>query len=201
MGRKLLFVLALAMSILVVQDAFAITIIEPKDFEHSDFEDKEEFGETIDDDFFGDDEDTLINKVYLLENGNYLYKHKVTPDPDEMVGGLASLLHTGFSVKGFTGEAGWDFDDASEDAFLLTLELGQLHWKPLFDWSDESIKFFFVSTLPPTIKTYVLQDLATPTHNSFTAESYAPTPEPGSMMLLGSGLAALYARRRRIQKR
>jgi hypothetical protein len=155
----------------------------------------------------------LFNYVYYNGEGEYTYVHKVKPFGDGN-----NFFSTAFPVAGFTGVAGWDFDESDSAGgcggpaaapppgcpmdllnigdFLITGGPGSsLGWTATFDNWDayERIHFFYVSTNPPTIGNYHL----TGGPRTGTAESYAPTPEPGSMLLLGSGLAALHGARRR----
>jgi hypothetical protein len=152
----------------------------------------------------------------------YTYVHKVLPTKDNNtffntafgpIGGLTNSVFSTCSAVNVC--AGWDFTQANNagadddpdfdnaDAFLLNLESGALDWTTRFNtslgnWWDtgDNIKFFYVSTNPPssTLRDYGLSASAV---SPGTAQSYAPTPEPGSMLLLGSGLAALYGARRR----
>ena len=62
-------------------------------------------------------------------------------------------------------------------------------WDPF-----EPIAFFFVSVQPPGARAY---DLLSPDFGLGTAQTLGPIPEPGSFVLLGSGLAGLYAAVRR----
>lgn len=151
------------------------------------------------------------NSVYR-NDGLYTYVHNVTPSVEN-----AAFFNTGFNVKGFTGIAGWSFGDSILRGgcggpsvtcmfgdFLIVGQAGSaspLNWfnVGLFNnWdANESIRFFFVSSLPPVDGgNYNLT--AGPTG---TAQSYAPAPEPGSLVLFGSGLLAAYgvARRRRVK--
>src|SRR5688572_2368808 len=152
------------------------------------------------------------NSVYR-NDGLYTYVHNVTPSVEN-----AAFFNTGFKVRGFTGTAGWSFADSIARGgcggpsascifgdFLITGQAGsdnRVNWfnVGLFgNWdANDSIRFFFVSSLPPVNGgNYNLT--AGPTG---TAQSYAPAPEPGSLLLFGSGLLAAYgvARRRRVKR-
>jgi hypothetical protein len=223
MGRKLAVVLALAMLLLGGRPASAAIVYPPTDLEDWldgtwDLLDGIPQGSATDDEFTGIDlEDDIIEigilRNWVYYNGElYTYVHKVKPFEDNN-----KFFGTAFPVAGFTGVAGWDFED-SEDAggcggpdpappptcpadffnigdFLITGGPGlPLGWTATFDWDDDDkIHFFYVSTNPPRIGNYHL----TGGPGTGTAESYAPTPEPGSLMLLGSGVAALYGAVRR----
>ena len=159
----------------------------------------------------------LVNFVFFNDATlEYTYLHFVIPTVDDAV-----FFNTGFEVPHFTGTAGWLF--AASDAvggcggpltcgnpfgdFIIQGEIGSgssLNWAAFGDLFDDGwdagdvIPFFYVSTgAPREGGNYNLT--AGPTG---TGQSYAPTPEPGSMLLLGSGLATLYGtvRRRRSQK-
>ena len=144
----------------------------------------------------------------------YTYVHVVTPNQNNVM-----FFNTGFPVSGFTGVAGWAFADSigaggCGGPVLVTCPFGdfliqggpgsQLNFMAfdrLFDQWDagETIGFFYVSTQAPREGgNYNLTASSTG-----TAQSFFPAPEPGSMVLLGSGLAVLYgaARRRRSVKR
>jgi hypothetical protein len=203
MVRKLAFAFVLTISVLVAREASAITItgIDYADIDVGEFvigPDTFPFTEELD--------GTLRNKVRkdlnFDENGIYWYIHDVTPDL-ESASQFVTQFHTFFPVRGFTGDAGWRFSDASSaggpadnTAFNIDLLGGQLFWEPEDDWwrDGETIRVFYGSVNPPTVGDYVLKNNLDETGR---AQSYAPTPEPGSMLLLGSGLAALYGARRR----
>jgi hypothetical protein len=131
--------------------------------------------------------------------------HDVRPEfsGDEEDDRYVKKFFTDFVPGGFTGEAGWRFSDTSEGAGAFSIFLnpgGKLVWKTLSDWweNGDTVRVFFASTNPPRVDQYAFKD---DLGRIRSAQSYAPTPEPGSMMLLGTGIAALYgaARRRRKQ--
>jgi hypothetical protein len=154
-------------------------------------------------------EGTLANNVYEGINGGALfaYTHTVTPAFNGV-----SEFNTQFPFGGFLG-AGYSFGNACTAAFgpnpcvspesLFSISRDPdftIDFTANFVWdSSEPIEFVILSSKPPSsdLGTYRLKNSSI----HADAESYAPTPEPGSMLLLGSGLAALYgARRRRNQK-
>ena len=211
MTRALHLVLAFMMSVVVAREASAITITETN-------LDTFTLGVLIppptSDDFItgvtSDDIGDLNNEVWFnAATGLYSYVHQVIPallqDDNER-------FATEFAPIGFTGIAGWSFLDAAgaggtgDDTDFAITESGLAfvrwtHSGAFVDQWDaaEAITFFYVSMRPPGLPN-ALYNLSGAQVG--TGMSYAPTPEPGSMILLGSGLAALYgaARRRRNQK-
>jgi hypothetical protein len=221
MARKFVFAFLLTLSLLIAREASAVTLT-PVDLDQWFID----FPSTLiaeASDEFTNDAGTLLNRVYLFQDLNglpdlYTYVHKVLPDKDNNnvfntgFGPISGLVNPLFGSSPFddcdnTANvcAGWDFDQGDptdSTAFNLDLESGALSWDANGGWWDtgDNVKFFYVSTKAPTAadRVYGLSISGAPTGN---ANSYAPTPEPGSMLLLGSGLAALYgARRRRNQK-
>jgi hypothetical protein len=209
MLRKLTIVLSLAMSLLVTQQASAIpvnldTYLTPADVI---------IAGPLTDPFLVAKPNTppmgeAVNTVYF-DGSLYTYVHEVRPTLNDNF-----ALNTQFDVAGYTGTGGWSFGDAAGAGGTGTLmdflffETGPLSWvsfiglfdfPPTLGWdASEPIKFFFVSTRPPTLGFYNLIG-----KESGTALSYAPAavPEPGSIALLGSGLVGLYTalrRRRRL---
>jgi hypothetical protein len=153
---------------------------------------------------------TLFNELYRnVGAGTWTYSHTVTPSINNI-----EQLQTVFPIIGFggpSGIAGYSFtqSDAAGGAgttadFLINLlPGGQLSWTtnffdpgPNFGWDSPSpITFFFVSTIAPGDPgAYELLN-----GDTGVASSFAPAPEPMSVMLFGSGLAGLYvaARKRR----
>jgi PEP-CTERM motif len=207
MLRKLTIVLLLAMSLLVTQRASAIPVnldtyalgsqiagplTDPFDVAEAP---PDTMGEAV-------------NTVYF-DGTLYTYVHEVRPTLNDNF-----ALNTQFDVAGYTGTGGWSFGDAAgaggsgtlmDFLFFDTAPLSWVSLIGLFDFpstlgwdAGEPIRFFFVSTRPPTLGFYNLIG-----KESGTALSYAPAavPEPGSIALLGSGLVGLYTalrRRRRL---
>jgi hypothetical protein len=205
MARKLVLALALSISVLAAREASAIVIVDYEDLE---------LGSRIegpDDSDFSYDSGEMTNKVFKDEdfstNHKYWYVHDVRPEfeSDEEDDRYIKKFFTDFVVVGFTGEAGWRFSDTpGAGAFSITNPSGKLVWKTLSDWwkDGETVRVFFASTNPPQLGDYAIKDdLGRISYAQSYAPSYAPTPEPGSMMLLGSGLAALYGASRRRRKR
>jgi hypothetical protein len=132
---------------------------------------------------------TLENSVYFDSvTGVYTYVHELTPSKASV-----SELNTQFPVSGFNGVAGWLF---SSTTLTFSIELDPdltLDWSTLGTWAaGDDVTFFFQSTVPPGVGSYAVID-------GFVGvgESYAPVPEPGTLLLLGSGISALALRRRR----
>ena len=155
-----------------------------------------------------------ISSNVFLDGSEYTYVHTVT---SHVILQSNSYFGTAFSVaKGFSGIAGWSFSAArsaggtgTDTDFFLNEDQGRLTWSMRFTdgpdrhsgWdSFEPIAFFFVSVQPPGARAY---DLLSPDFGIGTAQTLGPIPEPGSFVLLGSGLAGLYAaiRQRRSPKR
>ena len=213
MIRRLTVVIGLAMSMMVARDASALPIT-PVDL------DSWVRGSTVGSQsgLFNVANQPLtigdISSTVFFDGSQYTYVHTVTSHvslPNN------SYFATAFSVaNGFTGIAGWSFSDArsaggkgTDTDFFLNEDQGRLFWFMRFTsgpdlrsgWdSFEPIAFFFVSVQPPDLRAY---DLLSPDAGVGTAQTLGPIPEPGSFVLLGSGLAGLYAavrRRRRPNK-
>jgi hypothetical protein len=217
MVRKLAFAFVLTMSLLVAREASAVPVL-PFNWDVVKFDTT--FPDGIVDTLFdnlddpGDSgiEGTIANNVYqLLEingDGNtYFYTHTVTPGFNDV-----NEFNTQFPVGGFIA-AGYSFGNACtaagfapscadpEDLFSISRDPDlTIDWTANFDWdSSEPVEFVIASLKPPSsqLGTYRLKNASI----HADGESYRPTPEPGTMLLLGSGLAAVYgARRRRNQK-
>ena len=157
-----------------------------------------------------------ISSNVFFDGSQYTYVHTVTSHVSLESN---SYFATAFSVaKGFNGIAGWSFSDASsaggtgtDTDFSLNEDQGHLTWSLRFtdgpdgpdlrsSWDPfEPIDFFFVSAQPPGARAYFLS----PGFGPGEAQTLGPIPEPGSLVLLGSGLAGLYAtlRQRRSPKK
>jgi hypothetical protein len=132
----------------------------------------------------------------------FAYVQTVVPTQDEN-----AAFNTEFDVRGFTGVAGWSFTDttsaggtgnATDFLAFHSDNTGRLTFVTNLDglgsgWNPgEPITFFFLSNRPPGFGDYnLLSDEAG------TANGLAPVPEPGTLALFGSGLAALYYRAKR----
>jgi PEP-CTERM motif len=142
----------------------------------------------------------LLTSDVFFNGELYTYVSRVTPSVQDV-----SHLNTAFSVKGFTGSAGWSFGEAATaggtgtglDFFTATFG-DRIHWLAVDrglgeNWdAGEPITFFFRSTAPPTIGDYNLLN-----GEAGTAEGFQPVPEPGTLMLVGTGLYGLYYQRKR----
>jgi hypothetical protein len=220
MARKFALVVAVTMSLLVAREALAVGI-PATDWDSSSVifgspipgfpelsdvpfinDDGQPIGEMDDRVRLGsyDDGVTVLSDVYW-------YIHLVTPDELDI-----TRFSTQFPVSGFTGIAGWRFhgwgssesaggSGTSADFDIQLTDFGRLEWNKKWTgntWGPaEPIKFFYGSFHPPGLGTYSIDG-----SDQGEGDSWAPTPEPGSLALLGSGLAALYGsvRRRRSQK-
>jgi hypothetical protein len=230
MARRLVLLFSLAMFFLVTPQASAVTILDLDDFDLSIASDLvavdtvhfPTLGELRNKVFLLDGNEYTPDDVGDPDlsgfdlTGIYLYAHRVTPEFEN--GGALQSFNTTFAPLGFTTHMGWSFDDADDadgdgDAtdFLADQEPpvggSVLTWIENFPsgeaWEDgEEITFFYLSTLPPGMGTYRVVEVGSNPLNEFQ-DSFAPAPEPGSMILLGSGVAGLCAaaRRRRAQKK
>lgn len=207
MVRTLALTLTLALSMLAARPAFAVPV-SPVDLDTLDT--SSPVGSPLIDDFaaFIGSGTVGENATQVFFDGvNYIYTQTVTPENS-----LNLVYNTEFAVSGFTGTAGWRFADSSavgagtSNAFQLENVDNRLVWISTLGgafgtWNAfEPITFFFVSTQPPSVKSYSLFSFM-PIEMG-TAQGLAPVPEPGSIALFGSGLVALYTavRRRRSLK-
>ena len=215
MVRTLTVVIGLAMSVLVARDASAIPITPVDLFtgesivqEHHDF-----IGGFIGGTFRTIGE--VFSVVSVDSSGRYFYLHTVIPWLTNN-----TLFDTQFPVHGFAGIAGWSFGEALDAGgsgtaldFLITFKApgeplgpgelpGQLRWAAQagLDWDGrDPITFFFASNLPPGPAGGLRTNYRLAGDEVGTAQlpAPAPVPEPGSILLFGSGLVGLCAARRR----
>ena len=149
----------------------------------------------------------VLGSEVFFNGAVFTYVNTVTPSVDDV-----SHFNTAFPIAGFTGTAGWSFSDALAAGgtglqfdFLVVNddETNRLHWLAINqtmgeNWdAGEAMSFFFQSTLPPGRGDYNLLNAEAGT----AVNALAPIPEPASLLLLGSGLAAAGAlvRRRKRQ--
>lgn len=140
----------------------------------------------------------VTNTVYYNPYpGLYTYVEGVTPGVNSISG-----FSTGFAPSGWNGVAGFSFSGANSAGvgssnITITQESdGTLNWNIVTNNfnSNRSIDFFFQSTSPPGFNTYNLV-----TNNSVgTTVSYAPVPEPSTLLLIASGLAGMLSLKKKL---
>jgi hypothetical protein len=110
----------------------------------------------------------------------------------------ASEFNTHFGVNGFNGMAGyWDPDAAGVTFDIDHDPDGTLDWEVATgSWdAGELVYLWYQSTAPPGWGDYNLID-----GDVGTGSSYAPVPEPMTLMLVGGGLLGLAGIRRKFKK-
>jgi hypothetical protein len=160
----------------------------------------------------------ITTAVYFDSSSNlYTYTSTVTPSVDDIeLFSTASGAAFGFDGIGATTKVGWSFSDATAAGASSVLPATQfeVEWNPStfrLSWdteflaggnsgwdANEAIVFFFQSTISPGFADYNLSSSDVGTAGTLGATA----PEPGSMILLGSGLLGMAsALRRRGKKR
>jgi hypothetical protein len=148
---------------------------------------------------------TLTSQVF--RNGNiFSYVFNIAPAVQNISG-----VNTGFAALGFNGVAGYSFSNATAGGTSFdilyndTTDL-RLAWLVPEDddgnlilWGNtQPITFFFQSTLPPGGGAYNLINRVVGSGVGY-ASAPAPVPEPGTLMLVGFGLAGVGALGRRLK--
>jgi hypothetical protein len=131
-----------------------------------------------------------LNARVLFNESTNLYTYVFVVTPAVTLG--YSEFNTGFNVEGFNGVAGYSSSQATAAggiAFSITQDSdGTIDWERQSGfWTkpNNPITFFFQSGLGP--ENGSLYNVMSKSGGASTI-SYQPVPEPGTLILLGSGL-------------